>query len=295
MPLYSCSITPSCGIRIRWQYVPCIKGVSVHQPNYIMENDEEAIRLDLKTDRKNVNRQALWAGLQPGMRVADIGCGSGITTSFLHDLIQPDGEVLGIDFSETRILYAEEHYGRKGIDFICKDTHEPLSGVGEFDFIWVRFLLEYHQSRSTDIVNNLFAALKPGGILCLIDLDYNCLSHFGLSPRLEKSINGVMDTLGKDCDFDPYAGRKLYSYLYDLGCRDIAVDMTYHHLIYGELNDTDAYNWTRKVEVAAKKSGYSFNEYDGGYAEFFEEFKRFFSDPRRFTYTPIISCKGHKP
>jgi len=266
----------------------------VHQ-SYIMENAEEAIRLDLKTDRKTVDRQALWAGLQPGMRIADIGCGSGITTSFLHDLIQPDGEVVGIDFSETRVCYAREHYGKEGIDFVCRDIHEPLHATGAFDFIWVRFLLEYHQSRSADIVNNLFSALKPGGILCLIDLDYNCLSHFGLSPRLEKSINGIMDTLGKDCDFDPYAGRKLYSYLYDLGCRDIDVDMTYHHLIYGELNDTDAYNWTRKVEVAAKKSGYSFDQYPGGYDEFFEEFENFFSDPRRFTYTPIISCRGRKP
>ncbi|PLX45352.1 MAG: methyltransferase type 11, partial [Desulfobacteraceae bacterium] len=25
-----------------------------------------------------------------------------------------------------------------------------------------------------------------------------------------------------------------------------------------------------------------------------EEFTQFFSDPRRFTYTPLISCKGRK-
>ncbi len=267
----------------------------MHQTRYIMENDEEAIRHDMKTDRKTVNRQALWAGLRPGMRVADIGCGSGITTFFLHGLIQPEGEIIGIDASEARIRHAREHYGQKGTNFICRDIHAPLQTLGEFDFIWVRFLLEYHRSRSADVVASLFDALRPGGILCLIDLDYNCLSHFGLSPRLEKSINGIMDTLERDADFDPYAGRKLYSYLYDLGCRDIEVDITYHHLIYGELNDTDAYNWTRKLEVAAKQSGYGFDEYPGGYEEFSGEFRRFFSDPRRFTYTPIISCRGTKP
>jgi SAM-dependent methyltransferase len=266
----------------------------VHKARYIMENDEEARRLDLKTDAKSVIRQAAWAGLQPGMRVADIGCGSGLTTSLLHKQIQPEGEIIGIDFSATRICFARDHYGRQGIDFVCGDIGESLNALGEFDFIWVRFLLEYYLSQSADIVNNLFDALKPGGILCLIDLDYNCLSHFGLSSRLEKSINGIMDTLEKDSDFDPYAGRKLYSYLYDLGCRDIDVDLSYHHLIYGELNDTDAYNWTKKLEVAAKKSGYRFEEYPGGYEEFSTEFKRFFSDPRRFTYTPIISCRGTK-
>jgi hypothetical protein len=39
-------------------------------------------------------------------------------------------------------------------------------------------------------------------------------------------------------------------------------------------------------------SGYQFKEYKGGYEEFVEEFMRFFSDPRRFSYTPLISIKG---
>ncbi len=47
---------------------------------YLMESEEEARRLDLKTDPKVVDRHARWAGLQPGMRVADLGCGSGKTT-----------------------------------------------------------------------------------------------------------------------------------------------------------------------------------------------------------------------
>ncbi len=263
--------------------------------HYIMENDEEAIRLELKTDSPSITRQALWAGINPGMRVADIGCGTGKTTSYLHKLIQPNGTIIGIDCSEARIHHAVEHYREDGVEFACKDIYGPLDDLGKFDFVWVRFVLEYHRAKSSDIVRNLAEIVKPGGILCLIDLDYNCLSHFGLSPRLEKSINGIMDTLEKDYDFDPYAGRKLYSYLYDLGYQDIDVAIAQHHLIYGELHEIDAYNWTKKVEVAAQRSGYRFDEYRGGYEEFFEEFKRFFSDPRRFTYTPIISCRGRKP
>ena len=266
----------------------------MHQAYYIMEHAEESVRLDLKTDWKTVTKQALWAGLQPGMRVADMGCGSGKTTHCLHRLIQPDGEIVGVDYAEERIRHASEHYSGEGIDYVCRNIGEPLDDLGKFDFIWVRFVLEYNRSRNSDIVRNLSTALKPGGILCLIDLDYNCLSHFGLSPRLENAINGVMGTLEKDFDFDPYVGRKLYSYLYDVGCQDIDVDFSQHHLIYGELNEIDAYNWTKKLEVAAKKSGYRFVEYPGGYEEVVEEFKSFFSDPRRFTYTPIISCRGRK-
>jgi len=45
------------------------------------------------------------------------------------------------------------------------------------------------------------------------------------------------------------------------------------------VKEIDAFNWTKKVEVSAKKLGYQFEEYKEGYEEFFEEFKHFFSDP----------------
>ncbi|HMK65410.1 MAG TPA: methyltransferase type 11, partial [Thermodesulfobacteriota bacterium] len=63
--------------------------------DYLMEDDEEAIRLDRKTDPSVVERQARWAGVKPGMRLADLGCGSGKTSSVLHELVQPGGEVIG--------------------------------------------------------------------------------------------------------------------------------------------------------------------------------------------------------
>lgn len=263
--------------------------------NYLMENDDEALRLDLKTDRAAVNRQALWAGLKPGMRVADIGCGSGKTTSFLFDLVSPSGSAVGIDASETRLTHARKTYGVAGIEYVNRNICQPLVDIGTFDFIWIRFVLEYHLTQAGDIVRNLIPLLKPGGILCLIDLDYNCLSHYGQSPRLDRTINEIMSFMTRDYDFDPYMGRKLYSFLYDNRFENIAVDLAPHHLIYGTLNEVDAYNWTQKVEVAAQKSEFVFSEYPGGYEEFYHEFRTFFADPRRFTYTPLIMCRGTRP
>lgn len=262
---------------------------------YLMESDEETFRLDLKTDGKIVEKQATWAGIKPGMRVADLGFGSGKTTFYLHKLVQPVGEVVGVDMVEDRVVYAKKHYSNKGIEYICRDIRETLDDLGLFDFIWVRFVLEYHRSKSFDIVKNISRILKPGGILCLIDLDYNCMSHFGLSQRLEDAIYGIIKILEKNADFDPHVGKKLYSFLYDLGYKNIDVSLAPHNLIFGELKEIDDFNWTKKVEVAVKKSGYQFKEYKGGFNDFFKEFKAFFADPRRFTYTPIISCKGHKP
>src|SRR5436309_7071669 len=39
----------------------------------------------------------LGAGLRRGMRVADLGCGVGMVTGLLADLVGPEGQVVGID------------------------------------------------------------------------------------------------------------------------------------------------------------------------------------------------------
>ena len=110
---------------------------------YLMEHPEETLRLEVKTDPKVVHEQALWCGLKPGMRVLDVGCGPGKTTSILHEIIQPGGSILGIDYSEERISHARNQYGMKpGIDFSVRNFKEPLNDLGHFDLIWVRFVLE---------------------------------------------------------------------------------------------------------------------------------------------------------
>lgn len=264
---------------------------------YLMESDEEVIRLDRKTSGTIVEQQALRAGIRPGMRVADLGCGSGKTTFHLHRLSQPGGTALGVDIASQRVEFARSHYGdQPGIDFAIGDIRRSLAHLGLFDFIWIRFVLEYYRSASDRIVENVAASLRPGGILCLVDLDYNCLSHSGLPERLEKALRGIMEKLQDKADFDPYAGRKLYGFLYDLGLQDIEVHMDAHHLIYGNLGEVDEFNWRKKVEVAARNSGFCFSElYHDGFNGFFKEFTIAFAAPRRFTYTPRIACWGRRP
>ena len=108
---------------------------------YLMENDEEGKRLDMKTDPDAVKEQALWFGIGPGARVLDVGCGPGKTTALLHDLIQPDGEAVGVDISESRIQSRAFILRRKEreLDFQIRDIRLPMKDLGQFDFIWVRF------------------------------------------------------------------------------------------------------------------------------------------------------------
>ena len=262
---------------------------------YLMEHDAESIRIEVKTRTDIIAQQARWAGILPGMRIADIGCGPGKSTNILHSMVQPGGEAVGIDFSESRINHARKRYGGQGISFYCMNIHDDMTPLGQFDLIWVRFILEYHRSSSVDIVSRLTDLLHPEGIMCLIDLDQNCLNHYEAPPRLSAALEGLVNHLSAYHDFDPQAGRKLYSHLYDLNFRNIDLHMAPHHLIFGKINDIDYFNWKKKVLVAGKASGYAFSEYGGDFDGFYQEFETFFRNPRRFTYTPVICCKGRKP
>jgi SAM-dependent methyltransferase len=262
---------------------------------YLMENPEEVARLEMKTEESALARQALWAGLKEGMRVVDIGCGPGKTTSLLKKLVGESGEVIGVDFSEVRIDHANKKYKEKGLSFVCRDIFDDLKSLGKFDFVWSRFFLEYHRSNAYNIVKIIGSLLKRQGIVCLVDLDYNCLTHYGIPEKVESTIEDLMKYLEINHDFDPFIGRKLYSFIYELGYERIDLMMEPHHLIFGELNEVDAFNWHKKAIVAGKSCGYGFKEYPGGFNDFLKSYEEFFYNPKRFTYTPLIACRGVKP
>lgn len=276
-------------------YVNSVPTSRTQDPPYFMESEEEAFRLDIKTDPQAVEDQARWAGVAAGMRVLDLGCGAGRTTHALGSLVGPQGSVVGIDGSERRLSYASRCFSAPGISYLRRDVRAPLGDLGEFDVVWIRFVLEYFADESFDITRNAFAALRPGGTLCLIDLDHNCLGHFGASARLDRTLRNLVCAMQKQQGFDPFVGRKLYAYLFDLGGRDIEVRMAHHHLIYGSMSDADRFNWLKKADAVRHVPELFAADYAGGYEEFRSELVAYLDDPRRFIYTPLIMCKGKRP
>jgi SAM-dependent methyltransferase len=263
---------------------------------YLMESEDENIRLDIKTDPQALRRQALWCGVKPGMRVLDAGCGPGITTKLIDEMIQPKGAVVGLDYSPRRIEYADKNYKKgESIEFHLHDLRNPIDNFGKFDLIWVRFVLEYHRNGAKQIVKNLISCLKPGGHLCLLDLDYNCLIHHELPEAMASILPRIMNTIDEQYNFDTFVGRKLYSFLYDNGFANIEVELMAHNLIYGEIKDKDKFNLIKKIEMSEKKVESLIESYPGGYKQFKANFIKYLADPRRFTYTPLLLCKGEKP
>jgi ubiquinone/menaquinone biosynthesis C-methylase UbiE len=267
---------------------------SIPYTPYLMESKEEYLRLDLKTDIRVVEEQARWAGIEPGMDVLDVGCGTGKTTIALYDLVGPGGSATGVDFSNKRIAHAEKGCGSRPIKFLCRDFTQSLDDIGQFDFVWIRFILEYFREGAIEVVKNVARLLRPNGILCLVDLDYNSMNYYEMSPRLEKTVKGFIGAAEERANFDPYAGRKLYSFLYRLKFVDVRVTVGSHNLIYGDLRAVDAYNLTQKIKVSSSKIGFDFSHYPRGCEGFVEELMTFFKDPSRFSYTPLICARGRR-
>ncbi len=262
---------------------------------YFPESKNELERLENKTDRQSVIDQAIWAGLKPGMRVLDVGCGPGVTASSMAEVVGPEGSVVGIDRSSERVEHARNKYGQSNVDYVQRNFFEDLSDLGSFDFVWIRFVLEYFLKESFQLVSHVAGSIKPGGVFCIADLDLNCMNHHGTSERLDLTFRKIGKAQMKNNNFDPYAGRKLFTYLYDLGFSDIRADVRMHHLVCGELSEFDRWNWWQKIEIGGRLSGWTFDDYEDGFAGFEKEFKEYFSNPRRFTYTPLIIARGVKP
>lgn len=263
---------------------------------YLMESEAETIRLEVKTDPEALRKQAMWCGVKPGMRVLDVACGPGKTTFLLHDMIQPGGSIVGIDFSEERINYAKDNYNKKeSIEFHVRDLRQPLEDLGEFDLVWVRFVLEYYRKEALEIVSNLKKVVKPGGALCLLDIDYNCLSHYELSEEMGEILPKIMKYMDDQYNFDTFIGRKLYSFLYDNGFKNIEVELMANNILYVTKNDAIKYDWIKKLEIAAKKAENIIQLYPGGYEGLRSDLKKYIDNPRNLSYSILLLSKGFKP
>ncbi len=261
---------------------------------YLMEGEDETERLETKTSIELARNHLVWAGIQPGMKVLDLGCGTGIVSALMSELVGDKGCVVGVDGSMERIEYAEKRYLRhKNISFYQADLKDlPTLNVGSFDLIWSRFVFEYLKEPK-DILSKCKDLLKKNGILCIIDLDGNGLNHYKMSPELESICSKLTNKIEKT-GFDFFVGRKLYKMFYDQNLADIEVGVEGYHCIYGPLDKVDRFNWLKKIETLSKYVPDVDPYYPGGPEGFVSDFMAFFEAEDRFTYTPLIKVKGRK-
>jgi ubiquinone/menaquinone biosynthesis C-methylase UbiE len=109
------------------------------------------------------------AGLQPGMRVLDVGCGFGETSLQIAELVGPTGAVVGMDCCEQFLAAGRADAAAAGLrnaTFVLDDA-QSAEFAHDFDFVFARFGTMFFQN-PTAAMRNIRTALAPGGRLLMV-------------------------------------------------------------------------------------------------------------------------------
>lgn len=112
------------------------------------------------------------AGLAPGDRLLDIGCGTGGQAIAAWRKVQPGGSVVGVDVSEPMLAAARRKARRAGLDlsFRHADAAELPFADGSFDVVTVSTVLHMVPDAMHRLcLSEAARVLRPGGRLLLID------------------------------------------------------------------------------------------------------------------------------
>jgi len=189
------------------------------------------------------------AGIKPGMRVADLGCGVGMTTALLAELVGSTGEVVGVDLSAAQLAQAQElmpseFSNVKFVEASATDTGLPY---GSFDLVYSRFLL-IHLVEPVAALREMHRLLKPGGILVCEDGD---LTTAGSEPTTALNMFAdLFGRLGPKWGVDYTLGRRLFQLVSAENFSDVEITYNQPVVARGEQK--------RLAELSVTEAGPSF-------------------------------------
>ena len=116
------------------------------------------------------------AGIAPGMRVLDVGCGVGDVTLLCADLVGPDGAVVGVDRDPAALARARERVQSAGLNHVAlrEDDFRELTFDTPFDAVVGRAVLMYAADPAAAI-RALLPHLRAGGIVAFHEFDFTSL------------------------------------------------------------------------------------------------------------------------
>jgi SAM-dependent methyltransferase len=143
------------------------------------------------------------------MRVADLGCGVGMVTALLAELVGPEGHVVGIDSSGAQLAQGRGRLkpGGATIRFVEASATDTGLPPGSFDLVYCRFLL-IHLPEPERALSEMFALLKPDGILVCEDGDLTAAGSE--PPSALDAFADLWGRLGPRRGLDYTLGRRLF-------------------------------------------------------------------------------------
>lgn len=138
----------------------------------------------------------LQAGISPGMRVLDVGCGGGDVAFLVADLVGPAGEVVGTDRVSSAVQWAISRAQFRSVSntrFLEGDPTE-MSFDEPFDAVVGRLVLMYYPD-PVDALRKLQHHLCPGGLAIFQEFDFaNCRS-LPPAPTFDRAVSLIRQSL----------------------------------------------------------------------------------------------------